>query len=170
MPLKPSVNGLAPPLFTDGFNGTYNALNEPPPPGLDGQVVLGSAVTNFPAHFVANTGPAPFGQKLCSTGLPPHPDFNDVKVDAQEFAIENAITDNATVVVQFQGALPIRAGSHVPDPDTLTEWTTDLSQLSGYPLIRFQVVFDVSKDHELYPFSINSMKPAVDNVRIRAKY
>ena len=92
------------------------------------------------------------------------------QVDAQEFAIDNAVTDNATVVVQFQGALPIRAGSHVPDPDTLTDWTTDLSQLSGYPLIRFQVVFDVSKNPEQFPFNVNSMRPAVDNVRIRAKY
>jgi hypothetical protein len=164
------VNGLAPPLFPDGFNGTYNPLNEPPPPGKDGQVITANAVTGIPAHFVANTGIDPFGKKLCTDGPLPHPEFNDVKVDAPEFAVENALTDNATVTVQFQGALPIRSGSHVPDPDTLTEWTSDLSEVSGYPLVRFQVAFNVSKDPELYPFSINSMRPAVDRVRIRARY
>jgi hypothetical protein len=91
-------------------------------------------------------------------------------VDAPEFAIDNALTDNGTVTLLFQGAFAIRSGSHVPDPDTLTGWVSDLRALSGYPLVRFQVVFDVSKDHNLYPFSANSMRPAVDRVRMRVRY
>jgi len=162
--------GLAPPLFTAGVNGTYNALIGTPPAGKDGQVVTANAVAGVPAHFIANTGFPPFDPGLCGNGAPPDPEYNDIKVDAPEFSIENALTDNGTVTLLFQGAFAIRAGSHVPDPDTLTAWVSDLRELSGYPLVRFQVAFDVSKDQDLYPFSVDSLRPSVDRVRLRARY
>ena len=45
--------GLAPPLFTDGVNGTYNALVGVPP-GKDGQVVVEGSTKD--AQFVKNAG------------------------------------------------------------------------------------------------------------------
>ena len=66
-----------------------------------------------------------------------------MRVGAPEFSLDDAITDNASVAVQFQGAFPIRAGSHVPDAQTQTAWVSDLRDLTGYPLIRFRVTFDV---------------------------
>jgi hypothetical protein len=57
----------------------------------------------------------------------------------------------------------------VPDPATLTEWVSDVRDLSGYPLVRFRVTFDLG-NNPAYPFGPGSKKPGVDNVRLRAKY
>jgi hypothetical protein len=165
--------GLAPPHFA-GLYGTYNAFTGTIPAGKDGQVIVANPVASVPgdtpAHFVADTGLIPvFDPGLCPTLGASSPPRNDVKVDAPEYGIENAITDNATVSLQFQGAFPIRAGSHVPDPDTLTNWAADLRELSGYPLVRFRVTFDLAND-SAYPFGPSSKRPGVDRVRIRAEY
>jgi hypothetical protein len=169
-----NAQGLAPPLFTGGINGTYNTKQGVVPPGKDGQVITESPVLGKPAHYVDNTGAIPFFDPgLCVVGPGPYPPFNDIKVDAPEvpeLGIENAISDNATVGLVFQGAFPIRAGSHVPDPDTLTAWVSDLRELSGYPLVRFQAIFDLSADTANFPFGVDSFRPAVDRVRVRATY
>lgn len=169
--VRDSASGATPPLF-DGVHGTFNALMGAVPPGKAGQVVIGAAVPNVPgttpAHYVANTGAIPFFDPgLCGAGTAP---YNDIKVDAPEYSISNAITDNATVSLLFQGAYPVRSGSHVPDVATLTTWTADLRELTGYPLVRFQVVFDVGVDLTNYPFGVDSKRPAVDQVRVRASY
>jgi hypothetical protein len=91
-------------------------------------------------------------------------------VDAPEFTTENAITDNASVQVLFQGARAVRPGSRVPDPDTITEWVTDLTVLDGYELVRFQVVFDIGEDTVNYPFGLDSYRPEVDQLRLRTTY
>ncbi|MGQ0553712.1 MAG: hypothetical protein ACT4PU_10890 [Planctomycetota bacterium] len=164
--------GVAPPLF-DGMHGTYNALLGVVPPGLDGEVVVSGVVPQVPgttpAHFVANTGPIPFFDPgLCAQGggAP----FNDIEVDVPEYSLPNAITDNAVVTIFFQGAYPIRAGSAVPDSATVTSWVSDLRALSGYPLIRFQISFDLGANLALFPLDATSKRPAVDSVRLRAKY
>jgi hypothetical protein len=161
--------GRHPPLFS-GFQGTFNTLLGLVDPAKDGQVVTGSPVPGLPAHYVTNTGFFPFDPGLCSTGSPSDPAFNDVRVAAPEFSLDDAITDNATVAVHFQGAFPVRAGSHVPDPGTETAWVSDLRDLTGYPLVRFRVTFDLSNDVANFPFGPSSFRPAVDNVRVRASY
>jgi hypothetical protein len=168
-----NAQGLAPPFF-EGIHGTYNALQGTVPVGKDGQVIVGNPVPNVPgntsAHYVANTGSIPFFDPgLCSGQGSASPPYNDLKVDAPEYSLQNALTDNAAVTLQFQGALPVRAGSHVPDPDTLTDWVVDLRELSGYPLVRFRVTFDLAVN-ATYPFGPDSKRPAVDWVRIRARY
>jgi hypothetical protein len=165
--------GLTPPHFS-GLYGTYNAFTGSIPPGKDGQVIVANPVPSVPgdtpAHFVANTGLIPvFDPGLCANQGAGGPPQNDIKVDAPEYGIENAITDNASVSVQFQGAFPVRAGSHIPDPDSLTAWVTDLRDVSGYPLVRFRVTFDLAKD-PAYPFGPTSKRPGVDRLRIRAEY
>ena len=167
--------GLAPPLFP-GFNGTYNDVLGVPPPGKEALVVVGAPVSNppgsTPAHFVDNTGSIPtFDPGLCPEADPPStsPPFNDIKVDSPDYALDNVITDNASVRVEFQGAYAIRAGSHVPDPDTLTGWVSDLRDLSGYPLVRFRVTFDLDVNPN-FPFAPDSKKPGVDSLRVRAAY
>ena len=47
---------------------------------------------------------------------------------------------------------------------------SDLRELDGYPLVRFQVVFDVGVDEATFPFGVESFKPKVDYVRLRATY
>lgn len=163
------VSGLAPPLFA-GILGTYNELLGAPPVGKAGEVVTANPVPSVPAKFVANTGFPPFDPGLCGNGSPPDPPYNDIKVDSPEYAIENAITNNASVKLLFQGAFPVRSGSSVPDPDSLSGWVADLRELSGYPLVRFQVVFDVAVDAQAYPFGPDSLRPAVDRVRLRVEY
>jgi hypothetical protein len=165
--------GLTPPHFPGVF-GTYNAFTGTIPFGKDGQVIVANPVASVPgdtpAHFVAQTGLIPvFDPGLCPSLGSSSPPRNDVKVDAPEYGVENAITDNATVSLQFQGAFPVRAGSHVPDSDTLTAWVSDLRELSGYPLVRFRVTFNLAND-PAYPFGPASKRPGVDRVRIRAKY
>jgi hypothetical protein len=119
---------------------------------------------------VANTGTIPiFDPGLCASLGSSSPPFNDIKVDAPDYGIENALTDNATVVLEFQGAFPVRAGSRVPDPATLSGWIADLRELSGYPLVRFRVTFNLAKD-PAFPFGPDSKRPGVDRVRIRARY
>jgi hypothetical protein len=168
------ASGLTPPLFL-GIHGTYNALLGTPPPGQEAQIVLGAPVSNppgnTPAHLVENTGPFPFDPGLCPDAEPTgsSPPFNDIKVDSPDYGLENVVTDNAKVTLEFQGAFAIRAGSRVPDPATLTAWVSDLRDLSGFPLVRFRVTFDLGHNPS-YPFSPDSKKPGVDRVRLRAKY
>jgi hypothetical protein len=169
---RDALLGTPPPFFA-GMNGTFNALQGLVPPGKDSLVITG-AVATPQAHYVDKSGGSfgtPFDPGLCAGGSTFVP-FNDIKVDAPDINApqENAISDNATVGVLFQGAYPVRAGSHVPDPATLTAWVSDLRDLSGYPLIRFQVTFDLGVKLQQYPFSADSFRPAVDRLRVRAEY
>ncbi|HZL99744.1 MAG TPA: hypothetical protein VFD43_05775, partial [Planctomycetota bacterium] len=167
------ATGLAPPLFA-GIHGTYNVLLGVPPAGKEAQVVLGGPVSNVPgdtpAHFVAHTGPIPsFDPGLCGSQGASSPPHNDIKVDSPDYGLDDAITDNALVRLEFQGAFAIRAGSQVPDPATMTGWVSDLRDLSGYPLVRFRVTFDLGSNPS-FPFAVDSKKPGVDRVRVRAEY
>ena len=168
------ATGLTPPLFP-GLQGTYNALLGAPPPGKEALVVLGSPLSgapgDTPAHLVANTGPFPFDPGLCPDADPQGsgPPFNDIKVDSPDYGLENVITDNATVALEFQGAFPVRAGSHVPDSATLSNWVSDVRSLSGYPLVRFRVTFDLGVNPN-FPFEPDSKTPGVDRVRLRVEY
>jgi len=169
-----SASGRPPPFF-DFVHGTYNGgwavdSGQAIPAGRDGQVRVAGQVPAAPAHYVADTGFFPFDPGLFGNGSPPDPPYNDVKVDAPELLVQNAITDNATVSVMFQGAHPVRPGASVPDPATLTPWIADLQSLTGYPLVRFQVVFDLGEDEVVYPLGVDSLRPQVDYVRLRARY
>jgi len=57
----------------------------------------------------------------------------------------------------------------VPDLTTLTPWVSDLTELDGFPLVRFQVVFDLDSNPSL-PFGVSSLRPAADYVRMRSTY
>ncbi len=164
------AGGVAPPFFDAGVNGTYNALLGVVDPDLEGRVIASVSVPGQPAAYQSNTPGAPFDPGLFGGGSPPDPPYNDIKVDAPELSLENALTDNASVRLVFQGAYPVRAGSSVPDPSTTTDWIADLRALSGYPLVRFQVIFDLSADADNFPFGVDSFRPAVDYERMRVGY
>ena len=165
------VFGRTPPFFQP-VHGTYNAGVGPEPSGKQGQVVLGGNVPGAPARYVANAGFADPGLLSDPPAGVANPPYNDIKVDAPDAGIglANALTDNATVVLQFQGARPVRPGSRVPDLDTLTPWVADLTALDGYALVRFQVVFDLDAKPLAFPFGPASWRPQVDWVRVRARY
>jgi hypothetical protein len=162
-------DGIPAPFF-ERFHGTYTGLFEAIPPGRESQVKAnGQLAETSLAKKVDNTAPFDPGVFEDFSGIPP---YNDIKVDAPEpqFSLEDAVTNNATVTVVFQGAYPVRAGSQVADPSSMTEWTPRLSELSGYPLLRFQVTFDVGADLDAFPFEAQSYRPAVDYMRVRASY
>lgn len=165
------ASGRTPPFF-GALHGTFNSGVGAVPAGSDGVVVVASKVPGKPAHFVANAG-------ILDPGLYPsppvgaaNPPFNDIKVDAPDagLAQPDAITDNAQVRLLFQGAHAVRPGSHVPDPDTLTPWVADLTQLDGHALVRFRVEFDLGVDTSGFPYSPQSLRPQVDWVRLRTRY
>jgi hypothetical protein len=168
-----SAQGRTPPFFAP-VNGTYNAAAGVVPPGKDGQVILAGDVPTKPMKYVANAGFAPVDPGLFGNGVgngdPPDPPFNDLKIDSPEFGQDNALTNNATVVLQYQGAYAIRPGSGVPDVTTLTEWVSDVTELNGMPLVRFRVSFDVGADVGAFPFGLDSYRPQSDYIRLRATY
>jgi hypothetical protein len=169
-----------PPPFFEPFLGTWNAqggaLGEPIPNGSEGLVRLGAQVPgNIPARFVQDAGyddPGLFPGLGMGEGDPPNPPHNDVKVDAPDASVSmaNVVTDNASLRVLFQGAYALRPGSHVPDPESMTPWLADLTDLSGYPLVRFRVHFDLEASPGLFPFGADSMRPQIDVLRLRARY
>ena len=160
-------DGTPPPLFSP-FHGTYNGLFEAIPPGQEGQVkATGIMAETQQAKKVDNTAPLDPGLFGDFTGVPP---FNDVSVESPELALQDVVTNNASVTILFQGAHPVRAGSHVPDPATLTTWTSKLRDLSGYALVRFQVTFDLGSDTASFPFGADSFRPAMDTLRLRTSY
>jgi hypothetical protein len=169
-------SGRTPPYF-HGVQGTFNvAAGVSIPAGTEGFVRTGAPVPvgNIPAHFVVDSGPDDpglFPGRDVGQGDPPNPPHNDIKVDAPDDGIgmNDVVTDNATVSLLFQGAYAIRPGSHVPDTDSLSSWVADVTELDGFPLVRFRVIFDLGANVQ-YPFGVDSYRPSVDYVRLRASY
>ncbi|GJM22313.1 MAG: hypothetical protein DHS20C15_22280 [Planctomycetota bacterium] len=166
-----ALDGRSPPFF-EPINGTFNAAQGPVSPELDGVVMISGNAPDAPtlAKLVKNA------EAKLSAGTNPPP-LNDIKVDAPDVpigggisGIENAVSNNAMVSLMFQGAYTVRSGSHVPDLTTLTPWVSDLTELDGFPLVRFQVVFNLDSDDPQFSFGASSMRPAVDYVRMRSTY
>jgi len=162
--------GVTPPFF-EPVQGTHNvAALGAVQPGQEARVRVGGAVPGapIPARYVLDAG-------FDEPGLGPGPDappFNDIRVDSpeDEMGLDDVVTDNAHVSLVFQGAYPIKAGSHTPDPATMTGWVSDLTDLDGHPLVRFQVVFDLSAQPVISPFGPDAARPMVDYVRLRTRY
>jgi len=93
-------------------------------------------------------------------------DANDVEISAPMLNMKHYIPEENEVRVEFQGAYPAVAGLSAPGNDR-SEWTSDLSSLSGYPFIRFRVLLNVAKEGQL---KINSYRPQVNFIRLRATY
>ncbi|MFT7465159.1 MAG: hypothetical protein ACI9EF_003523, partial [Pseudohongiellaceae bacterium] len=171
------TSGRTPPFF-DGFHGTHNAADSSGfAPEVEGLVQLGAPVSPaaIPARYVVNAGFADPGLVPGSpvgSGSPPNPPYNDFKVQAPDpsVVLDDVVTNNASVKIEFQGAYALRSGGHTPDPGTLTGWVSDITELSGYPLIRFQVGFDLGQDVSNYPFGPTSLRPQLDYLRVRAGY
>ncbi len=165
------ATGRPPPVF-EAFHGTHNdSSGEATPVGKDSIVMTGATVVGKPAHYVRNSTSA--GGSGLLPGIPESQvPFNDVRVNAPDPQLLqlDAVSDNATVSVRFQGAYPVRPGSRVPDEESASPWVSDLTDLSGYPLVRFRVSFDIGVDLDDYPFGVSSYRPLVEYLRIRARY
>lgn len=130
-------------------------------PGLPVPVFLGFRGTDPDSgQVLTNNGYVVDWQK--ENGL-----YNDVAVDAPCVGEDNYIPKDNEVIVEFQGAHPAAPGLHVPDENDMSSWTSDISALSGYTFIRFRVSLNVAKSGEL---GLNSYRPQVNRVRIRATY
>ncbi len=94
------------------------------------------------------------------------PDWNDIVVEAPDLAEKNYIPDENEVRVEFQGAHAAAPGLSVPGDDR-SDWTGDITTLSGYELIRFRVEIDVAKSGNL---TLESTRPQVNFIRLRVQY
>jgi hypothetical protein len=96
-------------------------------------------------------------------------DYNDIVVDAPDLILTDYIPETNEVAIQFQGTDAVVPGSKVPDPDPakMTDWTADLSNLSGKQFVRYRIRFNVAKGTEVSP---NNLKPQVSKVRLRFRF
>jgi len=100
----------------------------------------------------------------------PNPEQNDIEIYAPDWdgGAVHYIPEENEVSVMFQGARPIVPGSKVPDPDSITEWTGDITSLSGMQFIRFRVGLNTAKDG--FNLTPSSPKPQVNFVRVKMQY
>ena len=94
------------------------------------------------------------------------PDLNDIEVHSPDIGMANYIAVDNTVAVEFQGARASVPGSSIP-AEPFTEWTPDITTLSGYQFVRFRVRLDVSTSGNL---SVSSTRPQVNFIRLRTWY
>ncbi len=88
-------------------------------------------------------------------------DINAISADAR---ILDAPVDGITIAIVFSGADEDPLRPNEPDPATITPWVTDISDLDGYSMIRFEVRIRSTEE----ALAINDFPyPGVDNVRIR---
>ncbi|MFH1999425.1 MAG: hypothetical protein ABIK28_07075, partial [Planctomycetota bacterium] len=95
------------------------------------------------------------------------PDSNDIQVSAPSLFKKNFIHEDNEIAVEFQGAQAAAPGLSLPDPESITAWTHDITTLSGSQFIRFRVKLDASKSNHL---TLKSIRPQVDMIRIKAQY
>jgi hypothetical protein len=94
------------------------------------------------------------------------PGSNDIEVKSPLLELTHFIDEDNEVKVEFQGAHAAAPGLSVPGDDK-SDWTADISELSGYQFIRYRVALNVAKSGN---FSLSSIRPQVDKIRIRVKY
>jgi len=137
-----------------------------------GQIIHRDPVGGYPApYFLGFTGiDLSTGLVITQNGHIPNPEDNDIEVYAPDWdnGTVHYIPDENAVSVLFQGAEPVVRGSKVPDPNSYTEWTADITSLSGKQFIRFKVELNTAR--EPYPLTPTSPKPQVNFVRIKMKY
>lgn len=95
------------------------------------------------------------------------PDSNDIEVSAPSLWRQHYIHEDNEVAIEFQGAQAAAPGLSIPDENSITPWTSDINTLSGSQFIRFRVKLDASTSENL---SLDSVRPQVDMVRIKAQY
>ncbi len=138
-----------------------------------GQTIGRSDVGGIPAPvFLGFRGiDTQTGVVVTQNGYIPNPDPEkiDITVNAPDWnsGTANYIPETNEVVVLFQGADAIAPGSKVPDPDSVSGWTADITTLSGKQFVRFRVALNTAKDTPLTP---TSPKPQVNFVRLRMQY
>lgn len=93
---------------------------------------------------------------------------NDISVDSPDIYESDFIDLENNVAIQFQGTRPRLAGSKVPDPDAVSDWTPELSSLEGYEFIRFRVGLNVADNGAVIDHK--SLKPQVNHLRLRFAY
>jgi hypothetical protein len=94
------------------------------------------------------------------------PELNDIELMAPDLGLHHFIPPDNEVGVEFQGAHAAVPGLSTPG-DEMTEWTADLTKLSGYQFIRYRVRLNVATSGEL---NLGNTRPQVDKIRLRAKY
>lgn len=75
---------------------------------------------------------------------------------------------NADVLVFFRGAREDPKRPNHPDPDSISPWYSDISQLDGMPMIQWEVRFDIGGAASITIDPANDPPaPGVDDIRVR---
>lgn len=85
-----------------------------------------------------------------------------ILVDAAGAPI-TSFPDGIRAFIYFSGADEDSTRPGRPDPSTITPWTTDIRNINGLPLIRYQVRFQVPEQVLASDYAF----PGVDNIRLR---
>ncbi len=109
------------------------------------------------------------GEAITINGFVPNPGDIDFEVYAPDWnhGMVHYIPEENEVVIQFQGADAAAPGSKIPDRNSWTDWTADITLLSGMQFIRFRVRLDTAHGKPLTP---KSPKPQINFLRIRMQY
>jgi len=137
-----------------------------------GQTVHRDSIGGNPAPvFVGFTGiDTTTGLVIEHSGYIPNPEDNDIEVYAPDWdgGTVHYIPEENEVSVMFQGANPVMPGSRVPDPDSITAWTADITTLNGMQFVRIRVGLNTAKDG--FNLTPSSPKPQVNFVRVKMQY
>lgn len=83
--------------------------------------------------------------------------------------VTDSFPEGFRAFIRFSGAQedPERPGE--ADPATITEWTSDISEIDGFPLVRYEVRFELSDavlEEQPRP-DLDTILPGIDDLRIR---
>jgi hypothetical protein len=168
IPSSPSEGWLKFPNFTQNFkfNGTDNMLVEIydtcGPNGQSNGLWYGLwrlTNTNAPTKRAAYTVPPSVGSVPVSNpyGLAVRVNYLIDLTEAQSLWYDTGLSNpqfldavlfpslgnqpaGTSTTIEFQGGVVDPANPSQPDPDTTSDWTSDLTKLSGYQFVRFHVV------------------------------
>jgi len=93
-------------------------------------------------------------------------DITVVDPDGNPVSGSSGIPENATIQVFFRGAFEDPMQPNEPDPTTITEWVTDVTDLNGFQMVQWEVRFDIGDEITRDPEE-DPLKPGVDDFRLR---
>jgi len=176
--LSPSGRGGS---GSDGFIHIERVGSDPPPCGPPRCEPPASAGIVDPAVVGRSMGRSLFFDTNLREGEPAYafdgadPATGEVRLgsEVQDVRVVDAsgepldeLPEGISIVVVWSGALEDPERLHQPDAATITPWLTDITELDGLPLIRFEVRFEL--DDEFVEQNAADF-PGIDDLRFRLR-
>ena len=87
--------------------------------------------------------------------------------EGNRISSRSEIPSETEVQIRFRGAFEDLENPNQPDPQTITEWFADITQLNGYPMLQWEVRFNMSGDGITINEELDPPTPGIDDVRVR---